>query len=101
MRAATPGWSLVIGIATSGTPRASDSSVVFSPACVIVTAARSSSSSCGADRTTSGRPGSGPSVAGSAEPPSESTSCTSRPAQAAAIARKTRGRRFWSVPSEA
>src|SRR4051812_47701930 len=49
MRAATPGWSLVIGRATRGTPCASDSSVVFRPACVIVTAARASRSSCGAD----------------------------------------------------
>ena len=49
--------SFVIGIATIGTPRASDSSAVLSPAWVMASVARSRSSSCGATGTTTGLPG--------------------------------------------
>lgn len=50
--AATPGWSYPTGIATIGTPSAKASGVVFSPAGVMQSAARFSSSICGAMGTT-------------------------------------------------
>jgi hypothetical protein len=58
--AATPGWSLLTGIATWGTPWAKASSTVFNPACVMQTDARVSNSNCGALFTRMVLPGRGP-----------------------------------------